>query len=387
MKPDTKLITLGRDPEANFGAVNPPLYRTSTVIFPTLDDYDAAKKGTYKYSTYGRYGTPTTQGLEDALAELEGADHTMLTSSGVSAFTTVLLALLSAGDHLLMADSVYDPTRRFCDHELKRLGVETTYYDPTIGAGIKALIRDNTKVVFVESPGSLTFEMQDIPAIAREAHARGALVVSDSTWATPLFFRPFEKGVDVSIHSATKYINGHSDVVMGVISTTKTHYTRILNTHKNLGACPNAGDAYLAQRGLRTMGARLRIQQESALKVAAWLRDRPEVVEVRYPALPGAPGYDLWKRDFTGASALFTILTKPYTRPQLAAMLDGMKLLKMGYSWGGYESLMIPIDPTAIRTATPWTHKGATLRLHIGLEDVGDLISDLEEGFSRANSK
>lgn len=386
-KKNTRIVTLGRSPEEFGGAVNPPLIRTSTVLFPTLKDYDAAQSGTYPGRTYGRYGTATVIALETMLAELEGADHAIITSSGVSAITTSLLSFLSTGDHLLMVDTAYDPTRKFCDNELKRLGINTTYYDPNATANeLEALIQDNTKVLFVESPGSLTMEVQDVPALATVAHAHDMVVISDSTWATPLYFRPFEKGVDVSVHSATKYINGHSDAVMGAITTTDKHYNTILSTHKNLGACANSGDCYLAQRGMRTLGARMVMHQLGAIKVANWLRQRPEVAEVRYPALPGSPGHEIWKRDFTGAAGLFTILLKEnYSHAALAAMLDNLQLFGMGYSWGGFESLIIPIKPGAFRTAKPWAHKGSVLRLHIGLEDADDLIADLEAGLERLN--
>ena len=386
MKKETLLATLGCSPEAHRGAVSIPVYRASTILFPTLETFLQADRGEAPHPSYGRYGTPTTDALEKMLAEFEGADHSIVFSSGMAAIATSLYTFLQAGDHLLMVDSTYAPARRFCEYELKRYGVEVTYYDPTIGAGIAALIKDNTKVVFTESPGSLTFEVQDIPAIAKAAHARGAVVISDDTWGTMLYYKPFELGVDISIHSATKYISGHSDIVMGVASCKAEYYKKFLHTARNIGARPSGDECYLALRGIRTMAVRLKQHMESGLKVAEWLSNRPEVKIVLHPALPGAPGHDLWKRDFTGAPSLFSIVLKDgYSQAQLAAMMDGLELFGMGYSWGGFESLMIPCFPNKIRTATQWPHEGYTLRLHIGLEHVDDIIADLEAGFARLN--
>ncbi len=388
MNKDTLLAELGRDSAHHRGVVSIPAYRASTILFQSLEEFDAAESGKCPHPTYARFGTPSTEALEQAVAELEGADYSIVTSSGLAAIVTSLVAFLNSGDHLLMVDSVYGPTRRFCDQELKRLGVETTYYDPCIGADIAGLMRPNTKVVYTESPGSLTFEVQDIPAISKVAHERGVVVISDNTWATPLFMRPFEIGVDVSIHSATKYINGHSDLVMGVLSCRKEHHKKLLQTYRNLGACPSGDNCYLALRGLRTLSVRLKEHYKNALLVAQWLRTRKEVAEVLYPALPGAAGHDLWKRDFSGACSLFAIvLDKEYPRSSLASMLDGLKHFGMGYSWGGFESLIIPCDPQKIRTATKWQNKGNVLRIHIGLENTDDLIADLEKGFERLKSK
>jgi cysteine-S-conjugate beta-lyase len=379
-KQDTRLAHSGREPSRYHGFVNPPIYRGSTVIFPTVECLEANDQE----FTYGRLGTPTVKALEEAVAELEGGYATLLTPSGLSAIATTLLGLVSAGDHVLVSDSVYRPTRRFCDHVLKRLGVATTYYDPLVGSGIAALISDKTKVVFTESPGSQTFEVQDVPAIAEAAHATGAMVVMDNTWATPLYFKPFTHGVDVSIQAATKYIVGHADAMLGAITTTEASWPAIHRAHEDLGLCPGPEDAYLGLRGLRTLGVRLERHQRSGLELASWLSRRPEVARVLHPALPGDPGHALWKRDFTGASGLFSIVLKPAPQQAVAAMLDGLKLFGMGYSWGGFESLILPFDPNAYRTATKWQAEGPALRLHVGLEDVEDLKADLEAGFARA---
>lgn len=384
MKKETIITTLGSAPDAHRGVVNIPAYRASTILFPNFAAFEAAERGQWEYPSYGRFGTPSTEALEKAIVAIEGADYSIVTSSGLSAIVTSLLAFLESGDHLLMTDSVYGPTRRFCDQELKRLGIETTYYDPCIGAGISALIRKNTKVVFVESPGSLTFEVQDIPAISKAAHANGAVVIGDNTWGTPLFMKPFELGMDVSIHSATKYISGHSDLMMGVLSCRDVHYKKLQQTFRNLGACPSGDDCYLALRGLRTLSVRLKQHYKNGLLVAQWLRDRPEVAEVLHPALPDAAGHDLWKRDFSGAPSLFSIVLKQnYSHEKLALMLDDLQYFGMGYSWGGFESLIISCHPEKIRTATKWERAGTVLRLHIGLENVDDLIADLEKGFAR----
>lgn len=294
-----------------------------------------------------------------------------------------LLSFLQQGDHLLMVDSAYGPTRATCNGLLKRFGVETTYYEPGIGAGIAELIRENTRIVFTESPGSLTFEVQDIPAIAAAAHARGAVVLMDNSWASPLFFDPFAHGVDVSIQAATKYIVGHSDAMLGVITASEQYYERVKQTAGGLGAAPGPDDVYLGLRGLRTIGVRLRQHHQNGLALANWLKDRPEVSRILHPALPGDPGHELWKRDFSGASGLFGLVLEPCSPKALAAMLDGLDLFGMGYSWGGYESLILPTYPEKLRTAHAWNEPGPTLRIHAGLEDVDDLISDLEAGFVR----
>lgn len=378
-KQDTVIVAAGRDPEANFGIVNPPVYHASTVLYPTLE----AVKARAQPVTYGRRGTPTTFALQDAIAELEGGYKTALTSSGLSAVTTALLAYLKAGDHLLMVDSVYQPSRHFCDTVLVRYGVDVEYYDPLIGGGIERLIRPETKVVFTESPGSVTFEVQDIPAIAEVAHRSGITVMLDNTWASPLYFKPFEHGVDVSIQAATKYLCGHSDVMMGAITTTEVAWKELLDTHGAIGQCVAPDDVYLVLRGIRTLSTRLERHMKSGIALAQWLAKRPEVKRVLHPALPGDPGHEIWKRDFTGACGLFSVELTPCPEKALAAFLDGLDLFGMGYSWGGFESLVIPQYPKKMRTATEWNAEGQILRFHAGLEDIDDLVADLEAGFAR----
>jgi cystathionine beta-lyase len=379
----TRLSHAGRDPSRQHGFVNTPIYRGSTILFPTVE----ALEGNAQDFTYGRLGTPTVRALEEAIAELEGGHRTLLAPSGLSAIATSLLAFLSAGDEVLVVDSIYRPARRFCDNVLKRLGVTITYYDPLIGAGIDRLIGKRTKVVFTESPGSQTFEVQDIPAIAKAAHQAGAVVILDNTWATPLFFKPFAHGADVSIQAATKYIGGHADIMLGAITMNEKTAVAIGKTHEDLGLCVGPEDVYLGLRGLRSLGVRLARHQQSALEMARWLAERPEVARVIHPGLPSDPGHAIWSRDFTGASGLFSIVLKPVTHARLAAMLDGLTLFGMGYSWGGFESLIIPFNPKDYRSATQWQADGPALRLHIGLEDVDDLKADLDAGFARLTAR
>jgi cystathionine beta-lyase len=378
-KDETRLAHAGRDPSRQHGFVNTPIYRGSTVIFPTV----AALEANDQDFTYGRLGTPTVRALEEAIAEIEGGHRTLLAPSGLSAITTSLLAFVQAGDEILVVDNVYRPARRFCDNVLKRLGVTTIYYDPLIGEDIGRLITEKTRVVFTESPGSQTFEVQDLPAIAKAAHAAGAVVILDNTWATPLYFKPFTHGADVSIQAATKYICGHADIMLGSITTTETTLAAVTKTHEDLGLCVGPEDVYLGLRGLRSLAVRLAHHQRSALELARWLAARPEVARVIHPALPSDPGHTLWKRDFTGATGLFSIVLKPVAHERVAAMLDGLSLFGMGYSWGGFESLILPFDPTDYRTATTWKAEGPALRLHVGLEDIEDLKADLDAGFAR----
>jgi cystathionine beta-lyase len=380
MKPDTRLVVAGRDPFAHHGYVNTPVYHASTLLYPTAEDY-LAHRGRYQY---GRRGTPTSEALENAIREVEGpaCAGVALLPSGLAAISSALLSVLKAGDNLLMTDNVYGPSRKFCDTVLSRFGISTTYYDPLIGGGISELMQPNTRAVFTESPGSLSFEMQDIPAIAAAAHAKDAVVLMDNTWAGPLFFSAFEKGVDISILSGTKYIGGHSDLMLGVASANAATCTRLKDTVYAMGLCVGPDDMNFGLRGLRTMGVRLAQHQQAALAVAHWFEQRPEVSRVLHPALPNHPGHAIWKRDFTGACGLFSIVLKPVPQQAVNAFLNTLTLFGMGASWGGYESLVIPFDCANIRTATRWAPEGPAIRFHIGLEDVSDLIADLERGFA-----
>jgi cysteine-S-conjugate beta-lyase len=391
MKKETKIIHKGSRPEENFGIVNPPVYHASTVVFPTVADLDADAKAPLSGVHYGRFGTPTTFALEEAVAALEGGDRCIALPSGLGAISCALMAFLKAGDHLLMCDSAYYPTRKFCNKILARFGVETTYYDPMIGGDIATLIRPETRVVFVESPGSLSFEVQDVPAIAKAAHEAendpGIIVIMDNTWSAGLYFQPFEHGVDVSIQAATKFIVGHSDAMLGTITLGNNIYDQVKWCAVGLGACAAPDDCYLGLRGLRSLAPRLARHQESGLALARWLSERPEVERILHPALPSCPGHDIWKRDFSGAPGLFGVALKEgYSKKAIAAFLDGLDLFAMGYSWGGFESLILPTDPGALRSATKWPHKGPSLRIHTGLEDPGDLICDLEKGLERLNA-
>ena len=375
----TRLVHAGRDPSEQHGFVNTPIYRGSTVLYASVADLQARRS---RY-TYGTKGTPTTEALERAWTELSNAAGTVLAPSGLAAVTLALLSCLKAGDHLLVTDSAYLPTRQFCDGVLKRFGVETTYYDPLVGAGIAGLICDNTAAVLVEAPGSQSFEMQDVPAIAEAAHARGALVVMDNTWATPLLFPPHERGVDLAVEAGTKYLSGGSDLLLGLVSANERAWPALRRTYDLLANTPGPEDVFLCLRGLRTMGLRLREHGQAGLEMARWLEARAEVARVLHPALPSDPGHAIWRRDFRGASGLFSIILQPAPEAALAAMLDGLELFGMGYSWGGFESLVIPFDCAGYRTATRWAPEGPSLRFHIGLEDLDDLKRDLEAGFAR----
>ncbi len=377
----------GNKPFDNHGIVNPPVYHASTVLHESVTDFFAQseKRSEPGVTFYGHLGTPTHHALEQALTELEGGYHCVLTSSGLSAITTALLAVAQTGDHILVTDSVYWPNRKFCDSVLTKFGVETEYYDPLIAGGIESLIRTNTRAIFLESPGSMTFEMQDVPAIVKVAQKHAVVTLLDNTWGTPLYFKPLQLGVDISIHAGTKYIVGHSDAMLGVIITNEKLYLPVRQMFEKLGQCVGPDDVYLSLRGLRSMSARLDRHQATTLKICEWLRTRKEVSRIIYPALPDDPGYEIWKRDFTGACGLFAMVLGGYNDNAVEAMLDGMRLFRIGASWGGYESLSLPMFPDRIRTATTWKAEGPLVRLHVGLEDVDDLIADLEDGFERLN--
>ena len=386
MKEDTKLVHLGRGPSSFEGRVNLPVYRASTILSTDMDSYihrfDDEKN--FTDITYGARGTQNSRALGEAIAALEGGHGTIVTTSGLSAISVTLGALVSAGDHIVISDSVYGPTRTFCNQVLSRYGVTTEYYSPDIGDAIAELIQKNTRLVLMEAPGSLTFEMQDMPGITRAAKEKGVLTVMDNTWATPVFFRPLEHGVDMSIQAGTKYIAGHSDLVIGMVTSARETTHKMMVSHaQNLGDAASPDDCYLALRGLRTLSVRLYRQQESTLKVAAWLADQPQVYRVLYPALPGDPGHALWKRDFKGASSLFGLAMHSEDETAVKAMADSLRYFQIGSSWGGYESLIAFNHMPVARERVPWTEKPFMLRVHIGLEDPEDLIADLTQGLAR----
>ena len=374
---DTRLVTGGRREEWLGGMVNVPVSRTSTVLFDSVADLHAAYPPEHGRLAYGRHGTPTQWSLAEALTDLEpGAAGTVLFPSGLAAVAMALVSVLAPGDELLMVDSAYVPTRTFCDKELKRLGITTRYYDPLLTAGeLEALLSDKSRAIFLESPGSLTFEVQDVSAICAMARERGITTLLDNTWATPLYFRALEHGVDVAILACTKYISGHSDVMIGSVTAAHTHWERLHLASSAFGQFVSPDDAYLAARGLRTLGVRLRRHEENALAVARWLAEQPQVARVLHPALADCPGHDLWKRDFTGSSGLFSIVLNGGDPPARDRLVDGLELFGIGYSWGGFESLAVPAEP--VRTATEPQWEGPLVRLHIGLEDPQDLIADL----------
>src|SRR5271165_312028 len=379
LKRRSRLVNLGRVSEQSQGFVNLPPFRGSTVLYP---DVESLKRPAQRY-TYGRRGTPTTEALSSAWTDISGAKGTMLVPSGLAAIAIALMTALGAGDHLLITDSAYAPARNFANTILKRMGIETTYYDPCVGAGIEALLQPNTRAVLTESPGSQTFEIQDVPAIAEVAHAHGACVLMDNTWATPLFFAPHAHGVDMAIEAGTKYLSGHSDLLLGLVSANADWFDRMHRTADQMAIPPGPEDVFLALRGLRSMELRLSEAERQGLALASWLQSRPEVLRVMHPALPDDPGYALWKRDFSGSSGLFSIVLKPVSDTAVAAFLDGLELFGLGYSWGGYESLAVPFDCTAYRTATRFAPGGPTVRFSVGLEDIEDLKADLDRGFAR----
>lgn len=386
-RPATKLVQGGRrpewtgDPRLGGSVVNPPVWRASTILYDNMADLAARGHATHNKLYYGRRGTPTVWALADALTDMESdAEGTLLYPSGVAANSAGLLALLAPGDHLLMVDSAYEPTRAFCNGLLTRCGVVTTYYDPLIGAAIADLITPATKLIFLESPGSLTFEVQDVPAIVAVARSRGVLTMLDNTWATPLLFPALAHGVDVAMMSLTKYVGGHSDAMMGSLTATKAVWPRLRQAAYQLGQAVSPDDCALMLRGLRTLDVRMQRHSENGLAVANWLAARPDVGRVLHPALAGDPGHGIWSRDFNGTSGLFGFTLKDADDAGRARFIDALALFGIGFSWGGYESLVVPGNP--IRTATAWTDPDALVRLSIGLEDPADLIADLERGFA-----
>ncbi|GJD09884.1 Putative cystathionine beta-lyase [Galdieria sulphuraria] len=394
-QPITKVIKAGHKPQEwttdplGRSFVNPPVYHASTITFPTVEAYrEAAKDYPFTGLWYGRHGTPTAWALEEAFAVIEGGYKACAVASGVAAINVSLLAFLKSGDHVLMTDAVYDPTRSFCEEFLKRFGVQVTYYDPIISAEeLEKYLQDNTRIVFVESPASLSFEIQNISMLSKVAHQHGAIVMMDNTWG-PTLFQPFEHGVDVSINAATKYIGGHSDLMLGLIACSKETYRPVKLSVKSLGCPPGPDDCYLALRGIRTLSVRLKQHEKNALAIAQWLEQQPQVAKVMHPALPSHPQHELWKRDFSGSSGLFGFqLKRHYSQRAVDNMLNHFKLFSMGFSWGGFESLILQTNIQSVRTIKKWsTQEGITLRVHAGLEDVQDLIEDLKQGFQRLES-
>ena len=377
-KRNTKLAHSGSHPSDQSGIVNPPIYRASTVDYGTVAQMQTLRKNPNDNFVYGRIGTPTSKAFEEAVAALEGAERTIAVGSGLAAISAAMLAFLNAGDHILVCDNAYSPTRNLSENFLKRFGVETTYYDPLQGSAISNLFQTNTKVIYTESPGSHTFEIQDIPAITDMARKANIKVVMDNTWGAGYFFKPFEHGVDISVQAATKYYVGHSDAMIGTISMCGENIQPVINSVRTLGYNISPDDAYLALRGLRTLNVRLKRHETNALKIAKWLSCRPEIDRVLHPALPSCPGHDIWQRDFTGSNGLFGVVFKPLSENAMHAFIDGLELFSLGGSWGGYESLLLPTDVT--RTVTEWKKNKQCIRFHIGLEDPDDLIGDIESG-------
>lgn len=383
LQPSTLLVHAARRPELHHGMVNTPIYRGSTILSSSLQEWESRKTPDNPYASYGRFGTPTTAALEEMVAQAEGGYRSIVLPSGLAACTHSILALVRAGDHVLLSDSVYGPTRAFAEKVLARFGVEAEFYDPRAGAHIANQIRPNTRVVFVEAPGSGTFDMQDIPEIARQAHAAGAFVVMDNTWATPLFFKPFAHGVDVSVQAGTKYLVGHSDAILGIATANEHAWPLLQKGVQDFGQTIGPDDIFLALRGFRTLAVRMQQHWTTGLQLAKMLAQHPLVERVMHPALPEDPGHALWKRDFTGASGLFAFALKPMDRVALAAFFDSLQLFGIGLSWGGYESLVLPMDRPR-RNASTWSLEGPLVRIHAGLEDAGDLAADLLQALSVA---
>jgi cystathionine beta-lyase len=379
LSPETILTHTGRHPELDRGYVNTPVYRGSTILFPTLDALEAPGP---RYD-YGRTGNPSSAAVEDAISALEGAAGTVLAPSGLSAISLALMTVLKAGDELLVSDSAYQPTRRVADGVLTRLGIIVRYYDPRIGAGIAGLVTDKTRAIFVESPGSLTYEIEDLPAILAVAKPRGIAVIVDNSWATPLYHNPLKLGADLVVHAGTKMFVGHSDAMFGTTSANEKWWPALRDTHIRLGLCASPDDCFLAARGLRTLAIRMKEHGIRSTAMAAWLETQSGVRTVIHPALPSHPDHALFQRDFSGAGSVFAVVLEPKPRAALAAMVDGFNLFGMGWSWGGYESLCLPIHPEKIRTAVKWEEPGTMLRIHVGLEGFDDLKADLAAGLER----
>jgi cystathionine beta-lyase len=387
MKKDTKIVNAGRSKKWTNGVVNPPVTRASTVVFNTVAEMNNALKNRHNQTmVYGRRGTNTSFAFSDAMVDIEGGAGCALYPSGTAAITNAILAFVEQGDHILMVDSAYEPTRDYCDKILTKMGVTTTYYDPMIGTDIEALIRDNTRLIFLESPGSLTMEVQDVPAISNVAHKHDCIVMLDNTWGAGVNFKPFNYGVDVSVQAATKYIVGHSDVMLGTATAIDKYWPQLRDYSYLMGQCTSPDDVYLALRGIRTLSVRLKQHQQSAIKVAQWLDSRPEVAKILHPAFESCPGHEFFKRDFEGSNGLFSFTLNCGNQRALTAFLDGLNHFKMGYSWGGFESLILGVsNVNNIRTVTTFDCQYPLIRLHIGLEDVDDLIQDLSYGFDRLN--
>jgi cystathionine beta-lyase len=388
VKKTTKIINAGRDKKWTKGVVNPSVTRASTVVFDTVKEMNSALANRHNQTmVYGRRGTTTSFAFSDAMTAIEGGEGCALYPSGTAAITNTILSFVKTGDHILVVDTVYEPTRDFCDKILAKLGIETTYYDPMLGAEIKSLIKENTRLVFLESPGSITMEVQDVPTLSKIAHEHNCLVILDNTWAAGINFQPFNHGVDISVQAATKYIVGHSDVMLGTATATKAYWPTLRNNSYLMGQCTSPDDLYLALRGIRTLTVRMKQHEKNAFKVANWLQQRPEVETLLHPAFESCPGHEFFKRDFSGGNGLFSFVLNKGDKKSLTAFLDGLTHFKMGYSWGGFESLILAIgNVNSIRSVTRYDTEFPLIRVHIGLEDVDDLITDLEKGFDRLNA-
>ncbi len=384
LKRETALGNVGRDPDRFEGVVNPPVFHASTIVYPSVKAYrEKTGPNALNVNNYGRIGTSTTRAVEQAVATLEGGDMAVNFPSGLAAVVGALNTFLQAGDHLLIADNVYSPSRNYCRDILAKFGVIVEHFDPMLGAEIRTLFRPETKVVYFEAPGSQSFEVCDVPAICSAAHDKGILTMMDNTWSAGYYFAPFEHGVDISIQAATKYHCGHADAMLGFVICKNDHYEKLKITAIRYGTCAGPDVCNLGLRGIRTLDVRMPRHYETGLKLAEWLKGRDEVKTVLHPALSTSPGHEFWKRDFTGASGLFGVILKDYSDEAMEKMIDGLELYGLGDSWGGFESLLVPSNPTKIRTATQWPHVEPGIRIHAGLENFEDLRDDLEAGLER----